>query len=54
MFFASPLFGSFEIDILVKLLLATVAGGLVGLERERHGRPAGLRTNILVSVGPVP
>ena len=51
MFFESPLFGHYEIDILVKLILAAVAGGLVGLERERHGRPAGLRTNILVSVG---
>jgi len=51
MFFDSPLFANYEIDILVKLVLAAVAGGLVGLERERHGRPAGLRTNILVSVG---
>ena len=32
------------------LLLAIVLGGLVGLEREVHGRPAGLRTHILVCV----
>ena len=51
MFFDLPLFGNDEIDILIKLLLAAIAGGLVGLERERHGRPAGLRTNILVSLG---
>jgi len=51
MFFDSPLFGSYELDLLIKLFFAAVAGGLVGLERERHGRPAGLRTNILVSVG---
>lgn len=51
MFFDSPLLGNYELDILVKLLLAAVAGGLVGLEREKHGRPAGLRTNLLVSVG---
>lgn len=51
MFFDVPLFGNDEIDILIKLLLAAIAGALVGLERERHGRPAGLRTNILVSVG---
>jgi len=51
MFFDVPLFGSNEIDILIKLLLAAIAGGLVGLEREKHGRPAGLRTNLLVSVG---
>ena len=30
------------------LVLAVVLGGLVGLERELHGRPAGLRTHILV------
>lgn len=51
MFFDSPLFGSYELDILLKLVLAAVAGGLVGLEREKHGRPAGLRTNMLVSIG---
>jgi putative Mg2+ transporter-C (MgtC) family protein len=33
---------------LVPLLLALVLGGAVGLEREFHGRPAGLRTHILV------
>jgi putative Mg2+ transporter-C (MgtC) family protein len=32
-------------------MLATVLGGLVGLEREYHKRPAGLRTNILVCIG---
>lgn len=29
-------------------VLAIVLGGLIGLEREIHGRPAGLRTHILV------
>lgn len=43
--------GSNELSILIKLLLASLAGGLVGLERETHGCPAGMRTNILVSVG---
>ena len=33
------------------LLLAVVLGGLVGLEREIHAHPAGLRTHILVCVG---
>lgn len=51
MFFETTLLGSTELDILVKLLLAALAGGLVGLEREKHGRPAGLRTNLLVSIG---
>lgn len=34
-----------------RLLLAAVLGGLVGFERERHNRPAGLRTHILVCLG---
>lgn len=33
---------------LVSLLFALLLGGAVGLEREYHGRPAGLRTHILV------
>ncbi len=33
------------------LLLAVLLGGLVGWERERHERPAGLRTHVLVCVG---
>ena len=34
-----------------KLLLATVLGGAIGFEREIAGKPAGLRTNILICVG---
>lgn len=33
------------------MLSALVAGGVIGLERQMHGRPAGLRTHILVSTG---
>ena len=35
----------------LKLVIAAVLGGLIGLERETHGRPAGLRTHILVCLG---
>lgn len=35
-------------DILIRLALAALAGGLLGVERERHGRAAGLRTTLLV------
>ena len=38
-------------EAFVELLLAAVAGGVVGLEREVRGRQAGFRTNILVAVG---
>ena len=51
MFFGSTFMGSYELSILIKLSLAALAGGLVGLERETHGRPAGMRTNLLVAVG---
>lgn len=40
-----------ELELVTRLVLATVLGGLVGLERETHGRPAGFRTHTLVSVG---
>ena len=51
MFFSTTLFGNYELVIFSKILLAALAGGIVGLEREMHGRPAGLRTHLLVSAG---
>ena len=36
---------------LFKLFLSLVAGGLVGLNRERHKQPAGFRTHILICMG---
>ncbi len=51
MFFAATLSGSTELAILVKLLLAALAGAMLGIEREKHGRPAGLRTHLLVTLG---
>ena len=35
----------------VRLVLALIIGGIVGLERGRVGRAAGMRTHILVSIG---
>jgi putative Mg2+ transporter-C (MgtC) family protein len=40
-----------EWHFFLQLLLAAVLGGIVGLERQFHGRPAGLRTHILVCLG---
>jgi putative Mg2+ transporter-C (MgtC) family protein len=37
--------------LLFKLMLATALGGAIGVEREIAGKPAGLRTNILICVG---
>jgi len=39
------------LDILLKLIIAAVLGGFVGIEREMFRKPAGIRTHILVSVG---
>ncbi len=39
------------ISITLRLLLAMVCGGAVGLEREQKRRPAGLRTYMLVCMG---
>jgi putative Mg2+ transporter-C (MgtC) family protein len=40
-----------RIDLLVKLSLAVLLGGIIGFERELAGKPAGLRTNILICIG---
>ena len=39
------------IDLLMRLGLSVVIGGLIGLERQIHGRWAGLRTHMTVSLG---
>jgi len=38
-------------SILLRLVLAMIIGGIIGLERETKGRAAGLRTYMLVCVG---
>jgi putative Mg2+ transporter-C (MgtC) family protein len=40
-----------EIEIVIRLLVAGALAALVGLERERQGQPAGLRTHIIVVAG---
>ena len=37
--------------ILLRLLLAAALGGILGYEREHHGKAAGFRTHMLVSMG---
>lgn len=36
-------------QLVLRLLVAALLGGLLGLERERHGKAAGIRTHMLVS-----
>ena len=44
--------GAFNIfSCLLRILLAVIAGGIIGNERGRHGRAAGFRTHILVCLG---
>lgn len=38
-------------EVVVRLVVATVCGGIIGFERGRKNRPAGFRTYILVCVG---
>jgi putative Mg2+ transporter-C (MgtC) family protein len=40
-----------QLELLVQLVMAAVLGGAVGLERELKGKPAGLRTTILITLG---
>jgi putative Mg2+ transporter-C (MgtC) family protein len=41
----------FSVDLFFRLLVAAGLGAVIGFERDIHGRAAGLRTNILVSLG---
>jgi putative Mg2+ transporter-C (MgtC) family protein len=38
-------------EFLLRIIVAALLGGLIGLERDVHGRAAGLRTHLLVSLG---
>ncbi len=39
-----------EIEIILKMLLAAVLGGLIGLEREISHKEAGLKVNVLIAM----
>jgi len=40
-----------ELFILLRLIVAAILSGLIGYERERTGKDAGLRTHMLVAIG---
>jgi len=42
---------SIELEIVLRILMAAALGAIIGYQRERAGKPAGLRTVILVCVG---
>jgi putative Mg2+ transporter-C (MgtC) family protein len=37
-------------DLLIRLAVGTALGGVIGYERDVHGRPAGLRTHLIVAL----
>lgn len=49
--FSTDLSSINDTTIVLRLIMAVVLGGIIGFERGRAGRPAGLRTHILVCLG---
>ena len=49
--FVQDLFVGLRLELLFKLGVAVLLGGAIGLERQIAGKPAGLRTNILICFG---
>ena len=39
------------IHVLIRMTAATLLGAVIGIQRERAGKPAGLRTHMLVTLG---
>src|SRR2546428_3575220 len=37
-------------ELLVRVAVGTALGGMIGYERDIHGRPAGLRTHLIVAL----
>jgi putative Mg2+ transporter-C (MgtC) family protein len=46
-----PMDLALQADLAVRMLLAAILGAAIGLEREIHEHPAGMRTHLLVSLG---
>ena len=40
-----------ELEMVLRLIMATALGAIIGYQRERAAKPAGLRTHILICVG---
>ena len=43
--------GGMELEYGLRMLLAFIAGGIIGFERERHKKPVGFRTYVLLCLG---
>jgi putative Mg2+ transporter-C (MgtC) family protein len=40
-----------QLEMALRLLLAAALGAIIGYQRERSGKPAGLRTNVIICIG---
>lgn len=40
-----------NLELILRILSSAIIGGIIGIERETHNRPAGFRTHILVTMG---
>ena len=40
-----------EKQIILRILVGAILGGVIGFERERHDQPAGLRTHMILVIG---
>jgi putative Mg2+ transporter-C (MgtC) family protein len=41
---------SLHLELLLRILVGTLLSGVIGYERDIHGRPAGLRTHAIVGL----
>lgn len=39
-----------DVELVLRIIVGTVLGGIIGYERDIHGRPAGLRTHAIVAL----
>lgn len=40
-----------SLEVITRLIISAIVGGIIGFERESSNRPAGFRTHILVTIG---
>ncbi len=40
-----------SVDFWIKIFVSVICGGIIGLERQIRGKPAGIRTSILICLG---
>lgn len=40
-----------ELDMVIRIVIAAFIGGVIGYERAKAGKPAGIRTHLLVCMG---